>query len=164
MGMTAAAALLAVSGFASAATAIYGASGYIVSSNCAALSPTLAVGQPSNSTLYFTPSTSMALVTGGTPPTANTTGSAVTNTCVSLTATPATFTKTVSADFECHTDTLTTNAPAAILIASFTINTTNSTNATDVESVSQLWTGIPGVTPGATELCAFTSDATWITE
>jgi len=161
MGMAAGAALLAVSGIASAVTT-YQTSGYIVQSTCGSLSPTLAAGSAQSSTVVYPGqgAAGMILVSPAalgpgtvsictTTQNADLTGGSMSFTCYSNSLTTTTTTIPTSG-----TPLSSTFTGAA---TSVNLGTATAGAAINVESVSTLPTG-------PTTSCSFTTDATWTAE
>jgi hypothetical protein len=175
LGTTACAALLAVSGLASADNAArntYQTNGYTVSTSdlaggaiCNAFG--LKVGAPSSSTIAYPGAGGLAgsftLISTGTSPAANTTGSGVTSVCLSQGAVPSTGLDGATITFSCYENSSAQSAPpatpAATIVTTFAAAKTSDPVAgrtVNVEAVSALTVG--------TSTCNFTSDTTWTSE
>jgi hypothetical protein len=166
LGMTALAAMLAASGFASAAGTHYRADGYIVSSTCGALSASLAAGVESLGDLYLQKAgvAGSAVESAGTAPTATGAGSTVTFSCINNAGAPAAprgSTNQLDGKtmvFVCYTDHQTgPGAATYVLSQAFTAKATHSANAYTVESVNTLLNGI-------TPVCSWTTDGSYIVQ
>jgi hypothetical protein len=174
LGMTACAALLVASGFASAADVAaknnYRAYGYITSATdvaggalCASFKQ--AVGNVVNTTfVYPGVGGTMSLITGGTDVT-TAAGKANTNVCIATSPVPATGLNGATLTFTCYTDTLAGPAAGSIanITTTFTAAKTSTPTAGAAVSVSANSTLTVTVIP-APSSCTFTQDATWIAQ
>jgi hypothetical protein len=160
---TTAAALIAFSGIASAADMLTGyqeSDGYVTQSTCGSLSPSLAVGSPTDSWARY-PGASKTGFTLASPGTTSSTsaGGANTNVCVATAAVPSTGLNGASLTFNCYTDTTSGpgSSPTAQLKSTFKMGASHSAQVKQVTTTSSLV--INGVTA-----CSFTADSTWTAE
>jgi hypothetical protein len=157
---TAASALLAFAGAASAADMIKGyqdSHGYITQSTCGNLSASLKVGSPVGSWAFYPGAGKTGFVLA-TPATVSTgkAGSAETQVCTTAAAVPATGLNGASITFNCYADTVSGpgSSPQAQLQSKFTMGASHSADIKQVTTTANLI--VNGV-----NLCNFTSDATW---
>lgn len=173
LGLSACAAFVAAAGAASAATTIYGASGYVVSAkdapgatgSCAAFSQHL--GDPVSTQFYYPGSGVVGFneVTSGTSPTSTTSNSTVTYTCVDGSGAPAlTAGKTTPTyALACYADTMSGPASSAVIALTQSIAVVP-TGAAGVKNANvlnmEVTTNFLG--SGFQTLCTTISDETWI--
>jgi len=164
LATTAAAAVLAFSGVASAADLTkgpYEADGYITASDatCSSLSPSLKVGSPSDTSIEYPGAGGLNMILA-TPGTTSTTaaGKASTTVCVATAAVPSTGLNGSTIAFKCYSDTTSgpASAPLATITTQFKVGASHSASVKQVTSSSTLSVG--------TISCKFTSDGSWTLE
>jgi hypothetical protein len=163
LALSATAAVLAISGAASAADLFkgpYEINGYITQSTCGSLSPSLQTGTATHAWAYYPGAgkTGFQLATPATSPTGGA-GDAATQVCTTIFAVPAAGLNGAGITFSCYNDTVKGKASSAEaqLQSTFKDGASHSTSVWQVTTTSNLIVG--GVTA-----CNFTSDATWTLE
>lgn len=160
LGMVAGTALLAASGFASAAT-IYHASGVIVASSCGAISPNLAVGHLSESTVIYPGqgALGMQLVSP------NSSGPGTASFCSTTAA--ADVTGASAMPFSCYTNNIaqgkTLPTGATPLSITYTASATSVNAGTQVKGAALNTESVAVLDLGSFK-CSFTTDATWVAQ